>query len=59
MGMMLIVPLVIAGLFGIVFATKEALFEWRSRRIRAGGFEVKLITGEPPVLLKEKDNDHG
>jgi hypothetical protein len=35
---------------------------WLTRREQAKkqrGFEVKLNTGETPVPLREKDNDHG
>ena len=35
-------------------------WEWRwSKQRRPGGFEVKLNTGEEPVIEKERDNDHG
>jgi hypothetical protein len=27
--------------------------------IRQRGFEVKRTTGQPPVLMKERENDHG
>ena len=48
----------VIALFWMIFALKEALLEYRSRRSRPGGFEVKLNAGMPPVLLR-KDNDHG
>ena len=35
------------------------LYDWVTRRKRdPAGFEVKLPTGETPVL-KQKENDHG
>ncbi|HET6246118.1 MAG TPA: hypothetical protein VFE47_00320 [Tepidisphaeraceae bacterium] len=57
--LLLIAIFAVIAAFFVIFALKEALFEWRSRRIRPGGFEVKPFTGSSPVLLKEKDNDHG
>ncbi len=54
----LIIGAVVA-IFAVIFALKEALFEWRSRRGRPGGFEVKQLAGTPPVALKEKDYEHG
>jgi len=44
----------------------SAFFVWNllciirnERRRRSRGFEVKTSTGETPVLLKERENDHG
>jgi hypothetical protein len=54
LALLAVIPL----LFFVIFALKEALFEWRSRRIRPGGFEVKFNTGGTPVP-KRKENDHG
>ena len=37
----------------------DLCWEWRwSKQRRPGGFELKLNTGEEPVLEK-KENDHG
>ena len=47
--------------FGVTFAFKIAYLEYRRRRIRPGGFEVKpagIPTGRPPVTEQEV-NDHG
>jgi hypothetical protein len=35
-------------------------WEWRwSKQRRPGGFEVKLNTGEEPVIKTEREIDHG
>ncbi len=54
----LLLVIAVPAAFSAIFALKEVLWEWRSQRIRPGGFEVKLKTGMPPVELR-KDNDHG
>ena len=55
---MLLLFLGVPCLFCVIFALKEVLFAVRWRSTAPGGFEVKLNTGQPPVLLR-KDNDHG
>ena len=48
----------VVAVFFVAFACVQALLEHRRRREAPGGFEVKLNTGEEPVIEK-KENDHG
>ena len=59
-GACLIMLLVPVGLVIVLLMWLPAsLVEWRQRRQkRSRGFEVKLNTGETPVLPR-KDDDHG
>jgi hypothetical protein len=54
----LMLPLFVVLVFVFVFALKVAFFDWRWRKRQPGGFEVKPITGFPPVPQR-KENDHG
>jgi hypothetical protein len=35
------------------------VFRERAKKTSASGFEVKPITGQPPVLREKEKNDHG
>ena len=70
LGCLLLLPF--AWVAGKLFGTKttpafweESLGRWWDKKFppsepkRKRGFEVKLNTGETPVPLKKKDDDHG
>lgn len=42
----------------LVSLTVGFLLKRRRQRVRRG-FEVKRTMGQPPVLMKERENDHG
>jgi hypothetical protein len=46
-------------LIGLTFVTAWLFVRSRERRLAERGFEVKLNAGDTPVLLKERENDHG
>jgi hypothetical protein len=46
-------------LFLIALVIAATVYWWSRRRKDRRGFEVKRNTGETPVPLKERENDHG
>jgi hypothetical protein len=58
--MLLLAPVVFAAMIGIPIGLSLWMVRRRERdRKRSVGFEVKRTTGETPVLIKERDDDHG
>ena len=56
LGATIAIVILVLTLLGVLF-----IGEWLSTRKknRPRGFEVKINTGEEPVIKKERENDHG
>jgi hypothetical protein len=56
--LLILLVFVVGAMPVLISMTVKVLLKRRRQGVRRG-FEVKRNTGETPVLLKERENDHG